>query len=338
MKCPCCESNNVILLKSPQPHLFCHACSHRRKSAGFPKDYYQKLSGRSKMLEDDFKKKNNYRLEFLKKYLRDGIKILEFGCAEGSLGRAVKRGFKVDYCGIEPSLDAREAKLSLDKVWKSINSVPSSERFDFSLSFLSLEHISNVGRVVSKFYKLLNDKGVIVAEVPCCHGNKLVPWDFNKEHFHLFSPSSISSLFERKGLCLKEFSLGHYESAIYNNSIRLAVVKRKRFKELKNSLCGYFSKYLGSRFVIYGLGGDFEALVKPYIKASNVLAVIDASKDKIGKCLFGRVVQGPQALNKYINEKFLIATYRYQKEILKLLSDRGVNRADIVTLEDIFKV
>jgi FlaA1/EpsC-like NDP-sugar epimerase len=94
---------------------------------------------------------------------------------------------------------------------------------------------------------------------------------------------------------------------------------------------------LGDRYIIYGAGGDLKALVLPYIKASNVLAVIDSSKNKIGKRIIDKVVQGPEAITKYLNQRFLIATYRYQGEILKIITKKGVDKSQIITLEDILE-
>jgi SAM-dependent methyltransferase len=263
------------------------------------------------------------------------MKILELGCAEGFLGEAIKQKFSVTYCAIEPSGDIKIAREKLDKVWGSVNEISTNMQFNLILIFHVLEHIYNVN-IMSRLYKLLRDDGIIVIEVPHCFGNKRLPWDFNKEHIHLFSLTSISRLLERQGFDIKELCTGYYESVIYNDSMRIIAYKRKSFKEQKNNLVDRFQQYLGNRYIIYGAGGDFEALVAPYIKADNILAIIDSSKNKIGKRIIRKTIQGPKAVVKYLNEKFLIATYRYQEEILNFLTKKKVDKSQIVTLEDIF--
>lgn len=335
MKCPCCESETIILRQFPEPHLFCVTCGHHRKSFRPPKDYYGKLSGRSKMLEKDLKNKIAERVKYLRPYLNNGVRILEIGCAEGALGKKIKDNFKVFYCGIEPSHDAEIAATKLDRVWKSVEKVPSKTRFDFIFLFHTLEHVDNIGRLVSTLYSLLSSQGSIVVEVPYCFGNKFLPWDHNKEHTHLFSPASISCLLEKHGFNVREISANHFESAVYNDSMRIIATKRKTFGELKNVMVNRFKQSLGDRYVIYGTGGDFKSLALPYIKAAAVAAILDSSKDKIGKRMLGKIIQGPEALVDHPNEKILIATYRYQKEIIKLLEKRGVKKTRIITLEDV---
>lgn len=338
MKCPCCESDRVILYKTPELHLFCPVCLHRRKNFIPPKDYYEKLSGRSRMLEKNLERKTRERLKFLRQYLQNGMQILELGCAEGSLGEAIKRNLVVTYYGIEPSRDAEIATTKLDKVWGAVKKIPPNMQFNLILAFHALEHIRNIGHIMSKLYELLSDNGIVVIEVPNYFGNKRLPWDFNKEHIHLFNSTSISCLLEERGFNIRELSTGYYESAIYNDSMRIIACKRKRFKELKRNLADRFRQCLGDRYIVYGVGGDFEALVLPYIKASNVFGIIDTSKNKIGKRILGKCVQGSEAIVEYLNERFLIATYRYQEEILKLLDKKGIDKSHIVTLEDIFGI
>jgi 2-polyprenyl-3-methyl-5-hydroxy-6-metoxy-1,4-benzoquinol methylase len=336
-KCPCCLSNRIIFYKNPEPHLFCSICLHRFKNLVPARNYYKNLSGRSIMFEKSLEKKSIERQKFLGQYLKNGMQILELGCAEGALGEAIKRNFAVTYYGIEPSRDAKIARAKLDKVWESVNKISANVQFNLILAFHVLEHIHNIGNIMSKIYKLLSDNGIIVLEVPNYFGNKRLPWDFNKEHIHSFSLTSISCLLEKQGFHIKELSTGNYESAIYNDSMRIIASKRKSFQERKRSLVGRFRQYLGDRYIIYGAGGDLKALVLPYIKASNVLAVIDSSKNKIGKRIIDKVVQGPEAITKYLNQRFLIATYRYQGEILKIITKKGVDKSQIITLEDILE-
>lgn len=335
--CPCCESGRVIFYRTPQPHIFCRVCLHRYKNFIPTQNYYKKLSGRSKMLENCLKKKNTERLKFLRQYLRKGIQILELGCAEGFLGEAIKRNFAVTYYGIEHSGDAKIATEKLDKVWTSVRKIRQNMRFNLILAFHTLEHIRNIKYIISKLYKLLSENGVIVIEVPNRFGNKRLPWDFHKEHIHSFSPTSIACLLERQGFNIKKLTTGYYESAIYNDSMRVIACKRKSLKELKGNLADCYQRYLGHQCIIYGVGGDFETLVLPYVKASNVLALIDSSKNKIGKRIIGKIVQGPEAIAKYRGERFLIATYRYREEILKILIKKGIHRSQIITLEDILE-
>ena len=289
------------------------------------------------MLEENLGRKSRERLEFLEQYLQRGMLILEIGCAEGALGEVIRRNFDVAYYGIEPSLDAKIAISRLDEVWVSINKVPPNLQFDIIIAFHVFEHIHNIGNMMSKLCKLLSSNGIIIFETPNYFGNTRLPWDFNKEHIHLFSPASISCLLEKRGVGVRELSTGHYESAIYDDSMRVVGSKKKGEKELKHNFVDRLQRLLGDRYIIYGIGGDFEALVLPYVKASSVIAIIDSSKDKVGKRVIGKTVQGPGVIDDYLTEIFFIATYRYQNQIIQVLNEKGICRSHIITLQDILE-
>ncbi len=293
------------------------------------------MSGRSRMFEKNLKRKNKERIACLKPYLAKGMQILEIGCAEGSMGEEVKRKFPVIYSGVEPSMDARFARTKLDKVWDSMNSIPKKQRFDLILGFHVVEHVYNIQRFIVRLHALLKDDGVVVLEAPNHSGSRRLSWDFNREHTHLFTPLSIISLLEKNGFNLRQLSTGHYESEIYNDSIRAVCDKKRKAEYVTHDLVERFYRYLGRRCVIYGAGGDLKSLVLPYIKRSRILAVIDSAKDKIKTTVSGHIIQGPEQAGKYKNERFLVATLRYQDEITDTLIKKGVCRSNIVTLEDI---
>ena len=204
------------------------------------------------------------------------------------------------------------------------------------MAFHVLEHIPKVGHAVSAIHKLLADDGTVVVEVPNRFGNKRLTWDFNREHIHIFSLTSMSSLFEKKGFNIKEAGTDYSDSPIYSDSLRIVACKKKSLTELRRDTVDRFHQFLGKQYIVYGAGGDFESLVLPYIKASDVLGIIDRSRNKIGRPILGKSVQGLEAIAKYPDRRFLIATYRHQEEILKTLRKKGLDRSQIVTLEDVF--
>jgi FlaA1/EpsC-like NDP-sugar epimerase len=112
---------------------------------------------------------------------------------------------------------------------------------------------------------------------------------------------------------------------------------RQSFSEKRRNLIKRFQELLGKCCVIYGAGGDFSTLVSPYLKSEQVVAIIDSSEEKIGKRIIGKIVQSPRMVCKYLNNKFLISSYRYQNEIQKFLKKKGVGKPQIITLEDIFR-
>ena len=317
--------------------MFCKACCHIKKDLSLAAGYYHRQSGRSKLLEMSVAIKNGERAAFIKRFLKKGQKILELGCAEGSLGELIRRSFSVSYYGLEPSEDAKTAKLKLNGLWNSAQAIPGNFKFDLILGFHVLEHICVVEKIVPELCRLLKDDGRLVFEVPCHSGNDRVPWDFNKEHAHLFSAASLACLFENRGFEIESLTTGHYESAVYSNSIRIVARKKRASQRQKADLSQRIKRLLGRRYVVYGVGGDFRGLVSPYLVRADVRAVMDGSRGNIGKSVMGKRIEGPEAIGSYTDSKFLVATYRYQSEILEVLASRGVHKSRIVTLEDILK-
>ena len=315
MKCTACGSDRMAERKTPQPHFFCAACLYRRKKQTPHIDYYGTLSGRSKMAKNDLEKKDRERVRFLKTYLHNGMRILELGCAEGSLGKAVKNSAKVIYCGVEPSKDRASARAGFEKVWTSLKNIPSKRRFDLISAFHVIEHIPDLKDTLNSVYRLLCDDGILVIEVPNYFGNRKLPWDFHKEHIHMFGPASIACLLERHGFFIKEIVSGHYESVLYNDSIRIAAYKRTDPAKLKRDLIDRFRRLLGSRFVVYGAGGDFEALVAPYIRSSDLVAIIDSSRSRIGNKLLNNWTYRNNSYIHYRTLTFKKPIFFYQKSL-----------------------
>ena len=300
MICPCCGS----LSTTPS----CKVCSHKWQRIGFETvdaDYADK-SGRNSMPEQFNSRKIHERLEALKPLISPGMRILDIGCAEGELGRELKKIKEIHITGIEPSKDAKTARKHLDRIYDDCSDIPSDERrYDLIISFHVLEHITNI---------LIEDK--------------------NKEHLHSFNFTSLSNVLAKSGFDVMQMSRNHFESPVYNDSLRVlahpSLSKDEKFEILLES----FSR-LPKDIYIYAIGGDFESYVLPVLDKLNVGGLLDKNPKRI-HCGENLIPVEKYRFANHGNHQILISSIRFQQEILSDLISYGHPLENIFFLSDIY--
>ena len=106
------------------------------------------------------------RLELLRPWLREGMRVLEFGAATGFLLDAV-RPFVGEVVGIEPGDDFRgfaESELGIE-MHRHRDEV-TGRRFDLILSYYVVEHLRDPVGELTAWRELLNSGGHLAIEVP----------------------------------------------------------------------------------------------------------------------------------------------------------------------------
>jgi SAM-dependent methyltransferase len=148
------------------------------------------------------------RLDQINKYINKGENVLEIGCSSGFM-LDVFRDAGMKPVGIEPSGHFSEfltsrAHLhypSIEELLKNNSKI----KFDLIVHFFVLEHIRNTKYFLEMQLDLLNDNGVIIAEVPCVYDPLTSLYDitaFEKfywsiAHHYYFSPKSISFILDK---------------------------------------------------------------------------------------------------------------------------------------------
>jgi 2-polyprenyl-3-methyl-5-hydroxy-6-metoxy-1,4-benzoquinol methylase len=208
------------------------------------------------------KKKKNKRDDFIS-LVPDGVqRILDLGCAAGSLSAGLKtKG--IEAIGVElDSFLAKQAKEKLDEVFiadiECFNPPFSNYYFDCILYADVLEHLKNPADILAKYKQYLNDKGCVIASIPNVRYYKLIirllfggTWDYmdcgilDKSHLRFFAFINIKEMFEDAG----------YD---------IAVIKR-------NIVASRFARFLN--FIFFGSLKDL-LTYQYYIKA------VKASPDK----------------------------------------------------------
>lgn len=323
--CPCCGTTATEILTHPSFHHRCASCSHRWRDANTKLErYYQSLHGRNAVPAADLARKLSDRLDSLRPFVQEGQRILEIGCAEGELGVQVKNLAGVHYVGVELSGDAERAEKVLDRVVRTSTTSLDDEPYDMLLAFHVLEHIPDVTSEVVAWRRLLTPRGIVVVEVPNEAGHPLLAWDANPEHIHQFNAVSLSALMQRCGFEVRMLTTGHFESPVYSDSVRLIARPTLSAKAKYAMMLERFQTLFSEPFAVYGIGGDFQNYVAPFLENLEVSALLDANPALHGQRI-GALTVGPFEAAQHGHQPILISSYRYETEIRSMLIAEGVN-------------
>jgi SAM-dependent methyltransferase len=336
MSCPCCTSPRQVLDADPSRCYCCAACGHRWcDAAAIPPIDYSKLHGRNPTEGASRARKLHDRMADISPLLRSGLRVLEIGCAEGSLGLMVRQSVAVEYAGIELSEDAATASKVLTRVTRAPAKAMTGETFDLLLSFHVLEHIQDIAGELSNWRRLLADNGNLLVEVPNQAGHRLLSRDPNPEHTHQFTPASLTALLHHSGFEVERLETGHWESSVYSDSLRVLARRALTDTQRRALLLQRFMDRLPKPFAAWGIGGDFHGYVKPLLDSIPVTALIDNAVLRHGER------HGHLAIEAYDPQRhgslpILVCSVRYREEILRDMAALGIAPSRIVTLDEIF--
>lgn len=336
--CPCCASR-AVSPAAPPAYTRCAQCGHRWRppQQGHDRHYYAGLIDRNDPQTPWFKRKIAERTDALSRLLTPNVKrVLEVGCAEGALGEAIKTRFAVTYEGIELSQDAERAQAKLDRVYRTPAALTAAPPYDLIVSFHVLEHIATPAKELQAWSKLLVPEGKLLIEVPHEAGHPWLTNDHNPEHLHQFTPASLTTLLAQHAFTVQALTLGHYESPVYPDSIRVIAQRRLEPLQQRERLLQRFRSKIGGPFIAYGIGGDFQNYVLPLADALEIKALVDTSPEKWGLHI------GKRRISAYDPEQhsglpILVCSIKYGTDIKEKLRAMGVAPARIIGLEEIYE-
>lgn len=333
--CPCCGSMEM-LLPSPE-YTPCQLCGHRWRLPMDQAGYYETLVARNDLNTPWFKRKMRERVAAVTDMLQTGReRVLEVGCAEGELGREIKARFAVTYEGVELSRDRVLAQQKLDRVFHTPTSQIEATPYQLIVSFHVLEHIARPEQELAAWSSLLGADGRVLIEVPNQAGHPLLASDRNLEHLHQFTPASLTLLLARCGFSCDGVSVGHYESPVYPDSIRIVARLQLGAERREQLLLQRFRERTGGPFLVYGIGGDYLNYLAPLAESLDIHALLDSSEAKWGQRLGKHVVcaYDPQV---HAELPIVICSIRFAAEIRQHLLNLGIAARRIIGLDSIYE-
>ncbi|MDD2068794.1 class I SAM-dependent methyltransferase [Pseudomonas putida] len=325
-----------MLLPSPE-YTPCRLCGHRWRMPLDQAGYYETLVARNDLNTPWFKRKMRERVAAVSDLLKTGKeRVLEVGCAEGELGREIKARFAVSYEGVELSQDRVLAEQKLDRVFHTPTSQIEAAPYQLIVSFHVLEHIARPEQELAAWSSLLGADGRVLIEVPNQAGHPLLASDRNLEHLHQFTPASLTLLLARCGFSCDGVSVGHYESPVYSDSIRIVARLQLGAERREQLLLQRFRERTGGPFLVYGIGGDYLNYLAPLAESLDIHALLDSSEAKWGQRLGKHVVcaYDPQA---HAELPIVICSIRFAAEIRQHLLNLGIAAQRIIGLDSIYE-
>lgn len=160
------------------------------------------------------RRKYSPETEELKKYVKDGEKVLDLGCGTGRLYEIFENK-GIDYSGIDFSenlVNIARKKYGDRFVSGDILSLPFSGRyFDSVWAIAVLHHIPSSElrkRALNEIKRVLKQNGRVVATVwkirSFFRKDILIPFHGKKRYYHVFSKREISKLFKESGFKIEE--------------------------------------------------------------------------------------------------------------------------------------
>jgi SAM-dependent methyltransferase len=296
-------------------------------------------------------------------------RILDVGCANGGLLRALKgMGFH-DLTGLDPSLACAENTRrtpGVRAVAGSLAELPADfGPFDCVILSHVLEHVQDLRPAVAAVARLTTEGGCVYLETPDAarYDECLVaPFqDFNTEHINHFSLGCLVNLARTAGLTPVRHGFKTLESppplpypavfAIFYRDSQAARAAPVPDAELKGKINAYIAasrrlmRSIDARLrevmkespelIVWGTGQlAMKLLTETALGDAHIAAFIDGNPINHGKRLHGRPVLAPEAA-RGLPHPIVVTSMLHQEAIMQVIRGRLKLSNPVITLTDV---
>jgi len=148
------------------------------------------------------------RWDFIEEHISENLDVLEIGCSSGFMLDKFKME-NCNVCGVEPSGEFLEFIQEKGyEAYESLEEIDKNRKFDLITHFFVFEHISNPFDFIQKQLNMLNDGGLIIAEIPSATDPLTSLYDieaFEKfywsiAHHYYYTPKSLKFILDKMNL------------------------------------------------------------------------------------------------------------------------------------------
>jgi SAM-dependent methyltransferase len=298
------------------------------------------------------------------------VRLLDIGCSTGQLLALFKERGYPNVVGLDPSPVCAETARMLFNIPVWIGSLSDTPRligdgplFDCLLLIGVLEHIRDLGPMLTQMRKLLNPHGLIFIEVP--DATAFARWpdapfqQFSNEHINFFSAISLTNLMDRYGfvpLLGQQTAPNQSYSTMMPGVASIYSMRAEPYQplppvpdhETENGLDAYIrqsrqvDEVIRQRIdelvdqsvplVVWGAGTHTARLfATSRLRQANIRAFVDSNVRYQGKQLDGIPIISPNDL-KGRAESILISSRVFQKEIKEVIRRELKVKNEIITI------
>lgn len=281
-------------------------------------------------------------------------RLLDIGCANGGLLKALRDMKYTNLVGMDPSQACVEATRQLcqcEAFTGLLSSIPAGiGEFDGLILSHVLEHVQELGEAMSSIRKLLKPGAVAYLEVPDAtrYAECLVaPFqDFNTEHINHFSSHILQQLCEHHELQMQSIGAKTFEAApsmpyaaIYGFFTRDASAPKftgwRKDLELRPKMGEYIAISLqmmdrikttlqttlqaAPEIIIWGTGQlAMKLLSETCLGQAKIVAFVDGNPINHGKVLLGQPILAPDQI-RHLSQPIVVTSILHASEISNVI-------------------
>lgn len=387
--CPICETNEVENLHTqtfelPVGHplasgydvVACSYCGFVYADTAITQADYDRFYAEHSKYEDaktgtggvenpfDWARQQETALQIAEVLQNTGARILDVGCANGGMLKALKELGYENLCGIDPSPICVEntRRLGIEAYQGSLFLPFEENTFDCLILSHTLEHVQDLRGSLKWIEKRLRAGGVLYIETPDAtrYADFLYSpmQDFNTEHINHFSLTGLKNLMGLHSLTFlsgaaKDLIAGvdMYYPAVFgfwNKTETFTETLLRKDKVLRQKIEEYITRSkqmigdidfriadVTSRspsLIVWGTGQlAMKLLAETSLARADILAFVDNNPINHGKILRGKPILSPAELTKW-DGPILIATLLHHRSIAKQIREMGLKN-EIVFLQ-----
>ena len=286
------------------------------------------------------------------------VSVFQVGCSDGYTLNSFRQAGAQKVTGVDPSSDAHrlaKRKYNIDYYNTTVEKLDIKEKFDLIILTHVLEHLYNPKDTLEKCWKMQNENGLLLIEVPLLDNiESCSPVYFSFEHINYFSEKTLIWTLEICGykpfVITKIMDRNSYPVitivAKRSYGINLDIERKNDYQQTKlfvdNVLHVINNRWEKSKEIIirevqkdiplfiYGFGTHSTQLFDtfPELKNYNIHGFIDSDKNKWNKKLLGYQCFSPKTYKFPHKCQILISSFDCEEEIYSFLKENYFSEYD----------